>query len=73
VSDIELTDVIGRRFCCGDVVMVSVDEPTDLVFMWKTIACPSLGTVLGFHVKVIHMGATHLQMMLTAPCTYKTI
>jgi hypothetical protein len=44
----------------GDVMMVSMDEPIDLMIMWKTIACPSLAKVLGFHVKVINMGATHL-------------
>jgi hypothetical protein len=52
--------------------MVIVDEPTDLMIMWKTTAYPSLATVLGFHVKVINMGATNLRMMLTAQCTYKT-
>jgi hypothetical protein len=57
----------------GGVVTVSVDEPTDLMIMWKTIACPSLDTVLGFYIKVISMGVTHLQMMLTAQCTNKTI
>jgi hypothetical protein len=62
-----------EAFVGGDVVMVSADEPTDLMIMRKTIACPSLATVLGIHVKVINMGATHLRMMLTAQCIYKTI
>jgi hypothetical protein len=57
----------------GDVVMLSVDVPTDLMIMWKTTACPTLATVLGFYVRVINMGATYLRMMLTAQCTYKTI
>jgi len=62
-----------EAFVGGDVVTVSVDEPTDFVIMWKTIACPSLATVLGIHVKVINMGVTHLRMMLSAQCIYKTI
>jgi len=46
-----------EAFVGGDVVMVSVVGPTDLMIMWKTTACPSLATVLGFRVKVINMGA----------------
>jgi hypothetical protein len=53
--------------------MVTVDEPNDLVIIWKTTARPSLATVLVFYVKVINMGATHLQMMLTAQCMYRNI
>jgi hypothetical protein len=39
-----------EAFVGGDVVTVSADESTDLMIMWKTIACPSLATVLGIHV-----------------------
>jgi hypothetical protein len=38
-------------FVGGDVVMVSVDELTDLMITWKIIACPSLATLLDFMSK----------------------
>jgi len=49
MPETEPTDVTGGSFCwwwwCSDGQCV--DEPTDLMIMWKTIACPSLATVFG--------------------------